>query len=261
MAKRDTTWAIDQVSAVVKGKLNVPATTIIRDPGGGSGDTGVYLRADGTRDGATYSAQDFSQGLNAGSSTTSYLAIDSEGRLTLEGAATVYDDLRVPMTSTKLGGSKDPGFAQVRNTDSSQGVFAHLFDKATEEELYFSVQLPHAWKEESDIEPHVHWMPTDTGTGSVVWGLEYVWANMDDAFGNTTITTASDAGAGTAYTHQYCSLGEIDGDGFSASSMILCRVYRDAGNAADTYDADAALLEIDFHYEIDKLGDSSLGSG
>jgi len=34
--------------------------------------------------------------------------------------------------------------------------------------------------------------------------------------------------------------------------MLLCRVFRDIAN--DNFDDDAALFEIDFHYEIDALG-------
>jgi hypothetical protein len=34
--------------------------------------------------------------------------------------------------------------------------------------------------------------------------------------------------------------------------MILCRVFRDVAN--DNFGDDAALLEIDFHYESDAIG-------
>ena len=38
------------------------------------------------------------------------------------------------------------------------------------------------------------------------------------------------------------------------SSMICCRLFRDATNEADTYEGDAGLLEFDLHYIIDTLG-------
>jgi hypothetical protein len=41
------------------------------------------------------------------------------------------------------------------------------------------------------------------------------------------------------------------------SSMIVCRLYRNATDAADTYDTAAALLEFDFHYPIDAIGSTS----
>ena len=189
-----------------------------------------------------------------------YLTIASDGTMTLVGDATTWDDLRVPITSTKFGGTQDPDFAKfLDNGSGSQGVFAHLFDKALEEEVYISVQMPHSWREGSDVRAHFHWAPTDTDTGNVIWGIEYSWANITGTFGNTTITTVTDAADGTANKHQMTSAIVIDGDGFTGSSMMVCRLFRAAANELDTYDADAALLEFDLHYEVNKMGDSSLG--
>ena len=47
-------------------------------------------------------------------------------------------------------------------------------------------------------------------------------------------------------------MSAIDG----VSAMLIGRVFRDATGAGgtDDYGADAILLEIDFHYEIDGFG-------
>jgi len=41
--------------------------------------------------------------------------------------------------------------------------------------------------------------------------------------------------------------------------MIICRLFRDAAGTGgtDSYASDVALLEIDFHYEIDSLGSAT----
>lgn len=188
-----------------------------------------------------------------------YLRISSDGTLNLVGDATTWEDLRVPVTSTKLGGSKDPDFAKVLDDgDSSQGVFSYLFSNTTEEEIYFTVQLSHSWKEGSTIFAHVHWSPTSAASGGVTWGLEYSWANIAGVFGNTTLATVDDTAAEAADTHQMTDSIEIDGTGKTHSSMILCRLYRDVADDNDTYAADVALLEIDFHYEIDAIADEAL---
>jgi len=174
---------------------------------------------------------------------------------------TTWEDLRVPVVSTRLGGTKDPDFTQVLDNGSgSQGVFTYLFSASTEEELYFMCQVPHNYKYGTDLHAHVHWMPTATASGSVSWGLEYSFAEIGTTFGNTTIiygNTPFPDESPVADRHYLTELGTIDGSAVdSVSSMIICRLFRDATGtgATDDYGSDAALLEFDFHYQIDSLG-------
>ncbi|MFC1878993.1 hypothetical protein ACFLZW_03685 [Chloroflexota bacterium] len=67
----------------------------------------------------------------------------------------------------------------------------------------------------------------------------------------------TDAADGTAYKHQIASFAAISGTGKTLSSVLLCRIYRKAGDGSDNYDADAALLEFDIHYEVDAFGSDS----
>jgi hypothetical protein len=191
-----------------------------------------------------------------------YASFNVDGELRLYGEATQWADLRVPITSTKKGGSKDPDFEKMTDNGSgSQGVFVEYFNPTIEEEIYFEVQLPHSWKEGSDILPHVHWTPKTAGAAGedVCWGLEYVWSNIGDNFGNTTIIygdTTIQAETLVANKHYLTELGTMTGTTKEISSMISCRLFRDATGAGgtDDYTDDAGLLEIDFHYQIDSLG-------
>jgi len=184
---------------------------------------------------------------------------------------TVWDDLRVPVTSTRKGGSKDPDFAVwLKDTaGTSQGVFLEWFDKDTEEELYFSVQLPHNYKLGTPIHAHVHWVGKSAGGfgQGVSWGLEYTWIDIAGLFGVTTIigsnvATGQVGASPAADTHYLTELGMITpgaNQGANVSSMLTCRLFRDATSsiATDNYTADAGLLEIDFHYQIDTPGSFS----
>lgn len=205
--------------------------------------------------------------------SSNYTKVDSSGHVTLQGTATVWDDLLVPAISTKLGGSKDPGFAVFQtNGGGSQGVFLYWFDATAEEELYFIVQMPHCWKEGSTIYPHVHWVPATTSDGDpasqkVRWGLEYTWSNMGSTFGNTTIIYGEDHSPSDAnvvaskhYLTDINGTSGITGTGQTISSILVCRIFRDATHANDTYEHDAGLLHIDFHYEIDSLGSNTVTS-
>lgn len=167
-----------------------------------------------------------------------------------------WEDARVSLTSTKAGGSKDPGFQKLKdNGAGSQGVFAYHFDKTVEEELYFEIQLPHSFYERHGVlKPHLHWCPVDTGTGVVRWGLEFTGANVGDVYGNTTIVYAEDAGDGTAYKHQIAAFADLDATSFGISRVIVCRLFRDATHANDTYNADAAALSFDYHIQMDAPG-------
>lgn len=188
------------------------------------------------------------------------IQIESNG-ITLSD--TVWDDLRVPVLSTKLGGTKDPDFTQVFDDgDSSQGVFSYLFSATTEEELYFAVQIPHGWKYESSLNPHVHWFPVANGSAGqkVSWGLEYTVAKIGSAFADTTIVygdTPIPDETLVANTHYLTEFPSISMIGITnVSAMLICRVFRDATGTGgtDNYANDAALIEIDFHYESDRIG-------
>jgi len=184
----------------------------------------------------------------------------------LEQSDYTWDDLRVPMESLGKGGVNDPNFDKfLDNGSSSTGIYTYLFDKASEEELFFVVQLPHRYKQGTNLHPHVHWSPVSTGASGkkVCWGLEYSFAELSSVFGNTTIIHGDVVSNGdvilVANKHYLTELTEIDLSVVdSVSSMIICRLFRDATGTlgTDDYDDDAALLEFDFHYQVDYPGGS-----
>jgi hypothetical protein len=177
---------------------------------------------------------------------------------TLELQETVWDDLRVPVTAVKLGGVNDPGFQLFRDDGAgSTGVFSYAFigTGILEEELFFAAQLPHTYKEGTDILAHVHWSPSTAAAGNVVWQMEYTKSSVNGTFGNTTLLTGTaDSTDSTQYKHLVATVGTISGTGMKISDVIICRIFRDPAHASDTYGADAFLHEIDFHFEVNTMG-------
>lgn len=183
----------------------------------------------------------------------------------LEGDGTVWDDLRFPALALRTpasGAAAEPDLVQFRDdNDGSTGVFSYAFDPGTEEEMYFAVQMPHSWAG-TPISPHVHWAVMVGTTGTVGWGMEYTWAELSGTFGYTAFIAGNQNYLGedtlTAYRHYLTSLPDITGTFGSGtiSSMLVGRIFRDAGASlvADSCPQDAVLLELDFHYEIDRLG-------
>lgn len=167
----------------------------------------------------------------------------------------VWDDYVVPIVGANVAGIKPPGLVKVNdNGAGSTGVYYYGFDPTTEEEVFFTIQLPHRVKAGTQIKPHVHWGPTTTGVGNVVWGLEYCISNVNEPASNTTILTATGAAPGTLKQQVITGFPPIAGTQLRESSLLNCRFFRKAADAADTYAADAVAMSFDIHFQIEKLG-------
>ncbi len=167
-----------------------------------------------------------------------------------------WDDLRVTL-------DKGSNAATIDYISGNSGPQIWYFrDNQSVESMSFTVQLPHTWKEGSTIYPHIHWLPKGTGTGNVVWNLEYTWANYDattpQVFPTITTNTLTATGPFTANTHNITALSAgntgIDGTGKKISSILICRIWRNSSAVGDTYNNDAGLLFLDFHIQIDGSG-------
>ncbi|MBK8495514.1 MAG: hypothetical protein WAR78_00310 [Ferruginibacter sp.] len=187
---------------------------------------------------------------NAGNSTS------PSWRKVAAGGDIKWDDLRVTLDKGSssasleyLNGSSGPQIWYFRN---NEGV----------EAMSFTVQLPHSWKEGTTIYPHLHWLPKSTATGNVEWKLEYTWANYDNetpqVFPAITTSTTVSTGGFIKNAHSITPLTTgntgIDGTGKKISSILICRLWRNSSNAADTYNDDAGLLFLDFHILVDGFG-------
>ena len=190
--------------------------------------------------------------------TTNYTEFEADGTLKMVGNATVWDDLRTPVSALKVPTANAPTWTAYNGTQLLG--FSYQAVEGNEEEIYFSVQLPHSYKEGSDITPHVHWVPNEDTTDDpevVRWGLEYEWQNINGTFAGTTTIYAEESMTDRSDDHIMTNFAAIDGTGKTISSMITCRLFRNSSHANDTYDSGTALallLEIDFHFEKDQIG-------
>lgn len=185
---------------------------------------------------------------------TNGLVIESDGTVKAEGTATTWADLNV-YPDAKGTGSNNPTWTLFKN-----GVY--LWSFANSKEVFFTVQMPHSYKEGTTIYPHVHWSASvaASSTLQVGWNLEYTWANHKDVFGTTSTATGSTCVdystlSYSAQQHLITPLTDISGSR-TLSSFLICRLYR---SATDTYAGTGTvfLLGIDFHYEMDTQGSRS----
>jgi hypothetical protein len=170
---------------------------------------------------------------------------------------TVWDDLRIIPGSFNFPGSAYPTLQDWQPGGSGTTFKVYCFDQS--DVAYFTVQMPHSYKLGTDIYAHVHWTPRDRGTtegtATVNWELNYSWANIEGVFGASANVDMTDACQSTNHEHLMSPSVSITGTDKGISSMLVCQIARGTDDTWEGTGANGpALLEIDFHYEIDTIG-------
>lgn len=170
-----------------------------------------------------------------------------------------WDDLRVTL-------DKGSSSASLSTLPGMSGPQIYYFQDGTTDAMSFTVQLPHTWVEGTTIYPHVHWTPRGNNvSGNVEWNLDYTWVNYDattpqvfPSITTSTIVASPTSGRFVQNAHYITALTAsnegIDGTGKKISSILICRIWRNANAPADTYGDDAGAMFIDFHIQTDGFG-------
>lgn len=184
-----------------------------------------------------------------------YSEFEADGTLEFVGDAVVWDDLRIPFTQSKRGALLKPDF-----DFTNVGLLFPQNDTA--EIIYIIAQMPHKYKLETALHPHIHWQQMNGN--DVVWKLDYKWfingAAVTAGFTTVTATTSTDS----VFTWSSGNLAQlteftaIAGTGINTvSSMLLMKVYRDDNVDGGAGGGDALGFEFDIHYQIDTGGSRS----
>lgn len=138
-------------------------------------------------------------------------------------------------------------------TFGASGIRPMVYGFGVNEDMDGSLQLSHRYKEGTNISFHIHWTPTSSAAGNVKWQLDYYWLNVGDAAGASTSVTVEAPAGGTAWAHKITGFTAFVGTGKKISSVLVFKLKRIAASANE-YGADAALLSVDAHFEIDTPG-------
>ena len=172
-----------------------------------------------------------------------------------------WDDLRIVPGAFEFSGSADPSLGAWQPQGAGATFQLYIFQK--NDEAFASVQMPHNYKEGTDLKVHLHWTPRDRGNeengNTVGWKVDYTVSNINSAFPASSTADLSDACSGTDHQHEITSSVTVSGTGLTISHMIMLRIYRTDTGADDTWVGTTvaqspALLEVDFHYQIDDRG-------
>lgn len=163
-----------------------------------------------------------------------------------------YNDIIISASNLRPGASA-PAFAEF-----VAPVYTMKFVDGNTDMAYGSFEIPHNYREGTDLEVHVHWAPSSTNTGNCVWKFNAVAAGMEGgAFTAIAEMTATDAGGGVALGHQYASFGSISGVGHQIGDIIAFELKRPTG---DAFTGDAFLLSIGIHYQCDSIGSKTMSA-
>jgi hypothetical protein len=181
------------------------------------------------------------------------LTLDCGSQKTLALAQPVWDDIVVTTNSVRFGGA-----APVSEQLYKGGLVAS-FASGADNYLYFTLELPHSYKEGTDLLIHFHYVLPVAGSGvgveNIKFDLSFCPAYNNGVFGtpDTTGTVTVDVQNVAADDMQLSALHTITGTNLKISDTILCNIKRDTG-VANPYGQDIYMIEVDAHYQVDTIG-------
>lgn len=144
------------------------------------------------------------------------------------------------------------------------GINAWAYGPTALSEAFSTSDLPFDWCPGTDLVYGIHWSPgNSTATGTVRFGLEFTFAwtygqGASSVFApTTTIYLQPTITVGIAHEH-YLTFNSPEfnfpGSMAQQNMRFLVRVFRDAGNAADTFPDPVFIIGTDLFYRTDRLG-------
>lgn len=140
----------------------------------------------------------------------------------------------------------------------TRNAWAYLFTNG--DNAYSSDnQIPHDYKEGTDIQPHVHFSPSTTGTYTGTWTMHFSgWltaGNGEPIESELTFTAAFNQAMTQHSGYSFNFDGVISGLGRKISSMCCTHL-----NLALTSGAGLFLIGWDGHYRKDRIGSRNITS-
>jgi hypothetical protein len=177
-----------------------------------------------------------------------YAEFDATGFLVLHGTAMAWRDL--DLSSVSLGGgASQPDLVQLNGGT----IEVRAFDgNVTIEQLWGAVEIGHDYAEGTDLYFHIHWMPTTAGAGSVKWQLTYIIVEETGAVPVEQTIDVTQAAGGVAWVMQEAVFPAVSGAGVHIQNHVAFRFFRNPNQ--DDYAADAAVMSIGIHMQIDSVG-------
>ena len=121
--------------------------------------------------------------------------------------------------------------------------------------MWAIAQMPHQWKYSTAIDPHLHWIQTNSDQTNM-WYIYYRAYDIGDvvsAWTYTGVAATNTVAYSSGSLHQLSCFPDVTMTGIGLSGIVDFKVMRDGGSGTGT----VLLKELDVHYEIDKLGSAN----
>jgi len=198
-------------------------------PPGPAGDHAVLLNLQGGAPGEYY-----------------HLDQDTEGGVFLAG----WDDLVILATVVNPAGIVGP--AVYNATESTLD-----FQNGSSERCDFSYQMPHRWKEGSEVHFHIHVFHSTAGAGNTRWAIQYRVCPLNGAKPVWIVEPPFLLAAPGSTNHVILTIKHVDMTGILISSLVQFQVVRTGGHGDDSYAGDVQMLSADLHYQSDVMTGSA----
>jgi len=196
---------------------------------------------------------------------TNKVVISTTGDLSLNGSATVWNDVNVGAVTLSRPSSSQPdeeNFLDEAGADT--GITTLAF--AIGEKVSGSFEVPHDYKEGSDITFHIHWegIVAPSGTDNVQWRISYVLMRDDTTLDAVTTIDTADTAIDTQYKSYRSDFGVIDGatKGNNGSAILIGDQFlftlERVAATGDVYNGDALVATVGLHYECDTIGSKTI---
>lgn len=177
-----------------------------------------------------------------------------DGFMTLEGTARVSRDVDFAISKLGPGPSNNPAEVVLDGF-----ILVAAFDATSDEELFLAFEIPHDYDAGTDLQAHFHWAASNTGAGTVTWGIEWVARSPGEVLTTGEVTQiVTDDTITTADALQLTASIVMDGTTIVAEDVIYMRIFRDAdaseGGADDDYASDANLTSFGVEHMVDRIG-------
>lgn len=166
---------------------------------------------------------------------------------------------------TRTSGGATPTFGVYNGTS----IYAYSLSNAATQELFVEFHIPHDYVPGSELYIHVHWSQTTVDTGGAAsapgdakfsFDCLYAKGHAQQAFpaAVTTVSVTQTASA-TVRMHQIAEVqltttGAIGGNAVEPDGILLCRLWRNPADAADTLNVVPYAHFCDLHYQSTGIG-------